>query len=89
MHYAFRQLVAQPVGLDHQTWPRAKSEPALTLAEGKTLGEVAEHGLLKPRQLETVSSWAKRYVAEGVSGLAVRPGTGRKPGNWLLRMRSK
>lgn len=67
---------------------RERAATILQLAEGKTLGEIAEQGLLKSHRPETVSDWAKGYLAEGVEGLAVRKGRGRKLGKRMLRMRS-
>jgi hypothetical protein len=67
---------------------RERAAAILQLAEGKTLGVVAEQGLLKPHQLETVSTWAKRYLAEGAAGLEMRSGRGRKRGKRLLPFRS-
>ncbi len=41
--------------------------------------QVALHGLLKPRQPDTLYAWVKRFRAEGVAGLTIKPGRGRKP----------
>jgi transposase len=40
---------------------------------------VARTGLLRPRQPDTVYAWLDRYRAEGIAGLTIRPGRGRKP----------
>jgi transposase len=41
--------------------------------------QVALSGLLKPRDPDTVYSWIRRYQAEGLDGLLIKPGRGRKP----------
>lgn len=41
--------------------------------------QVALYGLLKPRQPDTVYAWVHRFQAQGVSGLTMLPGRGRKP----------
>jgi transposase len=40
---------------------------------------VGLHRLLKHRRPDTVYEWVRRYRAEGIGGLAVKPGRGRKP----------
>jgi hypothetical protein len=51
----------------------------LQIADGATPHEVAQHGLLRPREPETVYAWLDRYRAEGLAGLLIRKGRGRKP----------
>lgn len=41
--------------------------------------QVAKQGLLKPVKEEVVSHWIDRYLTEGLNGLVVRKGRGRKP----------
>ncbi len=41
--------------------------------------EVAQHRLLKRRDDNTVRSWLRRYLHEGLAGLLVGGGRGRKP----------
>jgi hypothetical protein len=50
----------------------------LKVASGLSARQVASKGLLKARDPETVSEWIRRYQAQGVVGLSVRPGRGRK-----------
>lgn len=66
---------------DHaqKAYLRMKAAALLKVAQGHSLNQVAAHGLLKPVQAETVSRWAKRYQGEGVEGLKVQSGRGRKP----------
>jgi hypothetical protein len=66
---------------DHDPTPymREKAAAILTVATGQSLRTVARSGLLRPRRHETIARWVRRYLAEGVAGLRVRPGRGRKP----------
>ncbi len=41
--------------------------------------QVAQQGLLKKRRKDTIYEWVNRYQAEGISGLQIRSGRGRKP----------
>ena len=54
----------------------------LKVSQGIPPCEVALTGLLKPRKPDTVYNWVKRYQSEGVTGLPVKPGRGRKPAYW-------
>lgn len=58
---------------------RERAAAILKVAAGQSMRQVALQGLTKPHEPETVSGWIKRYLQEGVSGLLVRPGAGRKP----------
>jgi transposase len=58
---------------------RERAAALLKIAQGYSIRRVALHGLLRPREPETVGDWLDRYLAEGVAGLRVRPGRGRKP----------
>ena len=62
-----------------KAYVRERAAAILKVADGQSVRQVALHGLLKPREPETVSGWIARYLAEGVKGLLVRPGAGRKP----------
>lgn len=66
---------------DHDPKPHIRERCAalLKIADGMPLSVVAKQGLLRRRTAETVREWLKRYEAEGLAGLQVRPGTGRKP----------
>lgn len=66
---------------DHSPLPylRERAAALLKVAAGGVLKHVARFGLLRPRAEETVAAWLDRYQAEGVAGLGVRPGRGRKP----------
>ena len=66
---------------DHASKPylRERAAAILKVADGHPVYQVAATGLLKPRAPTTVGNWIKRYQAEGVQGLYIRPGRGRKP----------
>jgi hypothetical protein len=58
---------------------RERAAALLKIADGQSAASVARTGLLRPRKPATVWRWLRRYRAEGVAGLADRPGRGRKP----------
>jgi hypothetical protein len=58
---------------------RERAAALLKVAEGQTAAHVAREGLLRPRQPDTLYGWLQRYRAEGIAGLRIRPGRGRKP----------
>lgn len=66
---------------DHHARPylREKAAALLKIAAGLPALQVAQHGLLKPREPDTVYRWLTRYTEAGVAGLSVRAGRGRKP----------
>jgi hypothetical protein len=64
---------------DPLAYIRVKSAGILKVAEGLQLKEIAEKGLLKPIDPETVRRWCERYLHEGRAGLVVQVGRGRKP----------
>lgn len=58
---------------------RERAGAILKIANGAVAAEVARTGLLQPRDTDTVYAWLHRFAAEGVAGLQIRPGRGRKP----------
>ncbi len=58
---------------------RERAAAILKVASGRSMLQVALHGLLKPRRYETISAWISRYEQEGLAGLRVQAGRGRKP----------
>lgn len=58
---------------------RERAAAILKVAAGQQGQEVAARGLLKERHRTTVSGWVHQYKREGVKGLVVKPGRGRKP----------
>ena len=66
---------------DHDPKPyrRERAAALLKVAGGRSGRQVARNGLLRPRDKDTVYRWVRRYRAEGIAGLSLRPGRGRKP----------
>lgn len=66
---------------DHHELPymREKAAAILKIAGGQSGRDVALHGLLQHRRPDTVYEWVHRYQAEGLAGLVVQDGRGRKP----------
>jgi transposase len=62
-----------------QAYMRERAATILKVAGGMSCYAVACKGLLKTRQYQTVTEWVKRYKKDGVAGLDIRPGRGRKP----------
>jgi transposase len=61
---------------------RERAAALLKIADGQAAAAVARTGLLRPRQPDTVYRWLARFRAEGIAGLADRPGRGRKPAHF-------
>ena len=66
---------------DHhpQSYMRERAAALLKMTDGLPLSVVARQGLLKARRAETVREWVTRYETEGLAGLQIRPGRGRRP----------
>ena len=58
---------------------REKASALLQIAGGKSATEVAQSGLLKKRNAQTVCTWVHLYESEGLKGLLVKKGQGVKP----------
>ncbi len=66
---------------DHhgKSYVRVKTAAILKVASGVSIRQVARTGLLKPVAEERIRDWIERYQTEGLDGLLVRVGRGRKP----------
>jgi len=66
---------------DHHDTPylRERAAAILQVAEGHSGRWVALNGLLRPRKPDTVYGWLDRYEADGIDGLPIDEGRGRKP----------
>jgi hypothetical protein len=66
---------------DHAALPylRERAAAILKIAAGQSAAQVARDGLLRVRHPETIGAWLRRYRAQGLAGLTIRPGRGRKP----------
>jgi Helix-turn-helix domain len=58
---------------------RERAAALLKVDDGIPAARVAREGLLRPRQPDTVYAWLNRYLVDGLAGLYIRPGRGRKP----------
>lgn len=68
---------------DHDPRPdiRERCAALLKIASGRTAHGVARHGLLRPRDPDTVYGWLTHYAREGLAGLqAHRHGGPRRRG---------
>lgn len=66
---------------DHADKPylRERAAALLKIANGDSARAVADHGLLKERWHHTLDIWVQRYLKDGIEGLKIKPGRGRKP----------
>ena len=74
-----RSELEEAVAGHPQAYIRERAAAMLKVADGMPGQAVATHGLLMKRQPDTVYVWLNRYAEEGLAGLAIRPGRGRKP----------
>lgn len=65
---------------DHHPKPHMRERAAalLKVAAGSPGYVVAEDGLLQPRRPETLYTWVHRYAEQGLGGLYIQLGRGRK-----------
>jgi transposase len=64
---------------DKHPYMRERASAILKVAEGISGRQVALDGLLKQRKPDTIYDWVERYQSEGIAGLPVKSGRGRKP----------
>ena len=58
---------------------RERAAAIIKSISGQSTRDIAAHGLLKRRDKDTVRAWIRRYLEEGLDGLRIRAGRGRKP----------
>ncbi len=58
---------------------RERAAAILKIADGQSGLQISQAGLLKPRDPDTIYRWVHRYQQEGIAGLKIRSGRGRKP----------
>lgn len=61
-----------------KAYMRERAAAVLKVANGLSIRQVAEIGCLKRREWETVAGWVKGYEQQGLRGLYLRAGRGRK-----------
>jgi len=66
---------------DHAPLPslRERAAALLKVAEGLSGREVARHRLHRAHWPDTLYAWVHRYQTDGLAGLQIRTGRGRKP----------
>ena len=66
---------------DHHALPymRERAAAILKIAAGYSGRDTALNRLLKPHWPDTIYEWVNRYLADGIPGLKIRAGRGRKP----------
>lgn len=69
---------------DHAPQPYLRERAAILLkiAGGQSIRATARTGGLKPHHRDSVCGWVARYQTEGLAGLLVRKGRGRKPASF-------
>ncbi len=55
---------------------RERAAGLLKIADGMSVHQVAQAGLLKPRKADTVYGWLNAYLASGIGGLYQAPRRG-------------
>jgi hypothetical protein len=74
-----RQHLVQMRDNHHKPYLRERAAALLKVADGIPAAWVARAGLLRPRDPDSVYAWLDRFAANGLAGLTIRPGRGRKP----------
>lgn len=62
-----------------KAYMRERAAALLKIADGQSPYHVAQHGLLRERDPDTVYAWLTNYEQAGLAGLQIQPGRGRKP----------
>ncbi len=74
-----RHQLEQMRDTDAKAYMRERAAAILKIADGMSANQTAKQGLLKPRKCDTVCDWVNRYKADGIKGLYIHSGRGRKP----------
>ncbi len=66
---------------DHhkKAYMRERASAMLKIVNGQSARQVARQSLLKERDPDTIYAWFHAYEAEGLKGLQIKGGRGRKP----------
>jgi Helix-turn-helix domain len=76
---AQREQLERMARSDPKPYRRERAAAILKVAGGQVAYRVAREGLLRRRDPDTVYGWLDRFELEGVAGLTIAPGRGRKP----------
>ncbi len=74
-----RNELTEVVASHPKPYLRERAAAVLKVGTGSVAYRVALNGLLKPRDPDTIYSWLDRYKEEGLKGLEIKAGRGRKP----------
>ena len=74
-----RDALESAVRQHAKAYVRERAAAILKVADGGVASQVAASGLLVRRDPDTVYGWLDRYETDGLTGLTIRPGRGRKP----------
>ena len=75
-----RQEFRATVNHHAKPYMRENAGALLKIADGAAAhAHEQRQGLLRPHEADTVYAWVARYRAEGLMGLLIRKGHGRKP----------
>lgn len=74
-----RQELRQTRAHHPKAYMRERAAAVLKVADGALVQAVAESGLLKRHEPETVRGWIDRYLEAGLAGWQIQSGRGRKP----------
>jgi transposase len=76
---AQRSKLESVVNLHPKPYVRERAAAILKVANGQSAYAVARYGLLRERDPDTVYAWLERFEQEGIEGLLIKEGRGRKP----------
>ena len=74
-----RQELRHIRGHHAKAFLRERAAAVLKVADGELVQHVAERGLLKRHEPETVKGWIEQYLSAGLAGWQIKAGRGRKP----------
>lgn len=74
---------------DPKPYLRERATALLRIADGESAHAVARSGVLQPRAPDVLYRWLDRYEVEGIAGLHIRRGRGRKPAFFPLSIRQR
>ncbi|HUY77966.1 MAG TPA: helix-turn-helix domain-containing protein [Ktedonobacterales bacterium] len=69
---------------DHgpKAYLRERAAVVLAIVDGRSMRAAAREAGLKPHHIETVCAWVARYRRQGLVGLFISTGRGRKPASF-------
>ena len=76
---------------DHapKAYLRERAAVLLAIGAGRSMRSAGRDAGLKPHHIETICHWVARYRAEGIAGLTIRKGRGRKPASFPVGFRRR